>query len=318
MAYYITGDCHGDFNKLIWFGRFNELTKDDVIILLGDVALNYYCDIRDKKRKKLLAEFPCTFLCIHGNHEERPFNIAEYCEIQWKEGIVYCEPEFPNILFAKDGEIYDFDGNKAIAIGGAYSVDKEYRLIVGAHWFCDEQPSDTIKMNVEKRLDLAGWKVDYILSHTCPLMYEPRDLFITSIDQSKVDKSTEEWLSSIASKLEYKKWYFGHFHENRDYQDAVMLFEEIRELGKESFVQKIGRPKYKKGEMVLFYIKDNGVEHECYGRISWIDEMGTMGQPRETSYDVEGPDYRDETKTMLYKHICESRLQSMNDLMKKS
>lgn len=62
-----------------------------------------------------------------------------------KDGIVYCEPEFPNILFAKDGEIYDFDGNKAIAIGGAYSVDKEYRLIVGAHWFCDEHPSDTKK-----------------------------------------------------------------------------------------------------------------------------------------------------------------------------
>lgn len=47
--------------------------------------------------------------------------------------------------------------------------------------------------------------------------------------QSKVDKSTEEWLSSIASRLEYKKWYFGHFHDNRDYPDAVMLFEEIRE-----------------------------------------------------------------------------------------
>lgn len=70
--------------------------------------------------------------------------------------------------------------------------------------------------------------------------------------------------------------------------------------------------------MVLFYLKDNGVEHECYGRICWVDEMGTLEQSRETSYDVEGPDYRDETKTMLYKHICESRLQSMNDLMKKS
>ena len=39
----------------------------------------------------------------------------------WHDGVVYYEPEFPNILFAKDGEIYDFDGKKALVIGGAYS-----------------------------------------------------------------------------------------------------------------------------------------------------------------------------------------------------
>lgn len=53
-------------------------------------------------------------------------------------GEVYYEPEYPNILFAKDGEIYDFDGKKAIAIGGAYSCDKEYRLLTGLPWFQDE------------------------------------------------------------------------------------------------------------------------------------------------------------------------------------
>ena len=34
MAYYITGDCHAHFEKLIWLARFNkELGKEDVIIL---------------------------------------------------------------------------------------------------------------------------------------------------------------------------------------------------------------------------------------------------------------------------------------------
>ena len=43
MAYYITGDCHGDFGKIIWFNSFNyKLAEDDVMILLGDVALNFY------------------------------------------------------------------------------------------------------------------------------------------------------------------------------------------------------------------------------------------------------------------------------------
>lgn len=33
MAYYITGDCHANFEKLIWLARFNKkLGKEDVII----------------------------------------------------------------------------------------------------------------------------------------------------------------------------------------------------------------------------------------------------------------------------------------------
>ena len=43
MGYYITGDCHAHFEKLIWLVRFNKkLGKEDVIILLGDVGLNYF------------------------------------------------------------------------------------------------------------------------------------------------------------------------------------------------------------------------------------------------------------------------------------
>lgn len=87
---------------------------------------------------------PITFFCVHGNHEERPENISTYEEKRWHEGMVYFEEEYPNILFAMDGEIYDFDGEKAIVIGGAYSVDKYKRLSNGQPWFDSEQP-DTVR-----------------------------------------------------------------------------------------------------------------------------------------------------------------------------
>ena len=39
MAYYITGDCHANFEKLIWLARFNKkLGKEDVIIAFGSLA----------------------------------------------------------------------------------------------------------------------------------------------------------------------------------------------------------------------------------------------------------------------------------------
>lgn len=58
----------------------------------------------------------------------------------------------------------------------------------------DEQPSDEIKRYVESQLDKLGWKVDVVLSHTTPLKYETVEVFLSGVDQSKVNKSTEEWL----------------------------------------------------------------------------------------------------------------------------
>ena len=90
-------------------------------------------------------------------------------------------------------------------------------------------------------------------------MYEPTDLFLDFINQAEVDKSTEEWLSKLERKLDYERWYFGHFHDNREYHHAEMLYEKIIELGTDTTMVCVGRPKYKKGEFVSFDF-DNGVE----------------------------------------------------------
>lgn len=228
--YYITGDTHGEFRRFDTFCISNGTSLSDIMIILGDVGLNFYLNKSDWKRKKEVSKLPLTFFCIHGNHEERPFLISSYQEKEWHGGMVYFEPEFSNLLFAEDGEIYDFGGKKAIVLGGAYSVDKFYRLAYDLPWFPSEQMTEERKEYAEKQLEEADWKVDYVFSHTCPTKYEPTDLYLDSIDQSTVDKSMEKWLEKIEQKLQYEKWYFGHYHENRNYEHAEMLFEIIKEL----------------------------------------------------------------------------------------
>lgn len=210
-----TGDTHGDFERIVDFCESMNTTKEDILIVLGDAGINYYLSGIDELLKRFLDKLPITIFCIHGNHEQRPYEIGTYEEMEWHGGIVYVEKEHPSILFAKDGEIYDFNGKKAIAIGGAYSVDKFYRVARGFAWFKNEQPSDEIKQYVEQQLDTVDWKVDYVLSHTAPLKYEPTEVFLSGIDQSRVDKSTEEWLDMIENRLDYKKWYCGHYHTEK-------------------------------------------------------------------------------------------------------
>ena len=147
---------------------------------------------------------------------------GEYCG-----GKILYEEAFPNILFAVDGEIYNFDGYKCIVIGGAYSVDKHYRLAHGWHWWPDEQPDEEIKAAVEARLAALHWDIDIVLSHTCPRKYEPTEVFLSSLDQSSVDKSTEDWLDGIEDRLDYKKWYCGHYHTRKQVDKIQFMFEDF-------------------------------------------------------------------------------------------
>ena len=227
---YITGDTHGNFDRIVRFCEKMQTSRDDVMIILGDAGFNYYGDWRDEHQKKRMAKLPITVFSIHGNHEMRPETLPRYKEQPWRSGTVYVEDAYPNLLFAKDGEVYDLDGRKTLVIGGAYSVDKHYRLSRGWGWWPDEQPSQGIKDRVEQKLQQIGWQVDVVLTHTTPLCYEPREVFLPFIDQSEVDKSTEAWLGGIEVRLFYDRWYCGHYHVSKVIDKMMFMFEDIREL----------------------------------------------------------------------------------------
>lgn len=230
MRFFITGDTHRGFERVEALCADESTTKDDVLIILGDVGINYFLDEKDYELKCNLSALPITLLCIHGNHEERPFLIDGYEEREWHGGIVYAEQEFPNLLFAKDGEIYDLCGEKAVAIGGAYSVDKEYRLMNGLNWFSSEQPDDEIKSYVESQLTKANWCVDYVFSHCAPGRFEPRWAFVPGKNQALIDKTTEKWLDTIEQRLDYVEWYCGHYHIDEHYGQMNFMFNDIELL----------------------------------------------------------------------------------------
>ena len=222
---YFTGDIHGSPFKLQVFCRYMELTEKDTIVILGDVGANYYGGKRDKQFKEQIAKLAPTIFCIHGNHEQRPANIPSYKAKEWNDGPVWYEEEYPNLLFARDGNIYVIDGVRYLVIGGAFSVDKNYRLSRGYGWWADEQPSEEIKARVGRRVANSG--LDVILSHTCPFKYEPREAFLPGIDQSDVDSSTEEWLDTIEESVDYKAWFCGHWHIDKRIDKMHFLYDEF-------------------------------------------------------------------------------------------
>lgn len=241
MRVFLTGDTHGTFGRIGAFCDHMKTTKSDILIILGDAGINYEDELYDRRAKEYLEELPITIFSIHGNHERRPYTLYSYHEKEWHGGRVYVEDEFPSLLFAKDGEIYDINGLKTLAIGGAYSVDKYIRIAHNMGWWADEQPSQEIRKYVEKQLtEVVDWKVDVVLTHTTPLKYEPTEAFLPFISQSMVDKSTEMWLDTIEDRLCYQWWFCGHYHIEKQIGRLRFMFEDYAEFPGESTVQKSG------------------------------------------------------------------------------
>ena len=227
---YLTGDTHGSFERIENFCRTHGTAPEDVMIVLGDAGINYWLDQRDESLKRQLARLPITLLCVHGNHEERPENVPGFEARVWNGGRVWRQDAYPNLLFAEDGSIYDLEGRRAIAIGGAYSVDKYYRLAAGAPWFASEQPDERTRGRVMSALNRAGWQVDVVLSHTVPLSAIPRHALLPGISQDMVDHSTEEWLEEIEGKLTYQRWFAGHYHVSWSFKRLRILYEDYEAL----------------------------------------------------------------------------------------
>ena len=210
--FYITGDTHADFDFLKSFCMSNTTSLDDHLIILGDSGINYFDEFQSIKIKQYITKQPITLVCIQGNHEERAENIKTYREQQLFENTVLVEPQYPNIIFLKSGNIYNIKGKSVLVLGGAYSVDKQWRLTVGEKWFESEQLTATERSEILKAV--RDKHFDIILSHTCPYSYQPHDTF--KYDLIGVDTTMEQFLDSIAINTSYDDWYCGHFHIDRD------------------------------------------------------------------------------------------------------
>ena len=245
----IRGDTHGNF---LWM--YNSLKdyvpEETAIIILGDAGFDFYLNKTDEQKKKEVDARGYYIYWVRGNHEARASDIKGYEKIfdENVHGIVYCDPRFPHLRAFLDYGFYDIDGYTCYVIGGAYSVDKYWRLERAmmteetndpkkSGWFANEQLTKEEMERATEQLYTfknMGKHIDFIFSHTCPYDWEPRDLFLGSVNQSTVDNSMEHWMNEIKDNIHYDVFCFGHFHDDRLVRPHVEMYynnmEELSEI----------------------------------------------------------------------------------------
>ena len=201
---FITGDIHGSPWGVLKFARKQKVTKNDIIIIPGDVGANYYGTDWDEEMKANLSHHRATVLCVHGNHEMRPWEVEGYHLIDWMGGKAWVQDAFPTLIFAKDGEIYNIEGLRIMTIGGAYSVDKIWRILKGSGWW----KSNSLKMRLISSyptpalLSMNPWRFFFPASTNLKWIKAPRNGSAKSRQHTLIKRGTAGIfiLTSISTK----------------------------------------------------------------------------------------------------------------------
>ena len=225
---FVTGDTHGSMGM----SKFNtknfpiqkELTKDDYMIICGDFGLVFSLDKEEEYWLNWLNNKNYVTLFCCGNHEN--FDALDKYPVSiWNGGKVHFIKD--NVIHLMRGQIFTINGKKIFTFGGADSIDKQHRT-EGKSWWKREMPSNAEYEEGLDNLEKCDWKVDYVISHDCSQgVFEKlmAGLWVKSLT------SINKYFEVLEEKLEYKQWYFGHYHEDRwidekhrlIYNDIVLL-----------------------------------------------------------------------------------------------
>lgn len=224
---YITGDLHGshDIAKLAEnnFKEQNGLTRSDYLIICGDFGLRW-CDSEDERFwLKWLDKRPWTTLWIDGNHENFDM-LKRYTVEDWNGGKIQRITD--HILHLCRGSIFDIDGKRIFAFGGAESHDKEYRKPHESVWE-EELPSYNEIEGAHKALEQVAGKVDIIITHSLPGRIQ-NELF--SDGQYKLNRLTD-FFDEVDEKVDFRLWFSGHYHLSGWYDEKhILVYNDIVKL----------------------------------------------------------------------------------------
>lgn len=217
----ITGDTHGqiDIGKLTTkrFLLQKELTKDDILIVLGDWGAIWYGNKKDNYMLKWWESKPWTTFIVLGNHcnydaiEQLPKNEMFGAPVRRVSD---------SVIIAESGFIYNLCGKSCLVVNGADSTDKAFR-IEGKSWWPQEQITEKDFLTAKENLQLCDNKVDCLLTHTGGCAVARELGFNPTI--------SDEWVDKVMGLIQSPYQHFcGHYHINRfTSSGSRILYDDI-------------------------------------------------------------------------------------------
>lgn len=222
------------------------MTKDDYVIICGDFG-GVWNKGEESKEETMLMDWlenkSFTTLFVDGNHENFD-RLNAYPVEEWHGGKVH--KIRPSVIHMMRGQVFKIDGKSIFTFGGARShdidggilepddpdykkkkkkLDKGWRPYRINHlsWWQQELPSEEEMEEGRRNLTVHDNTVDFIVTHCCASSTQ----FLLAGGMYKPDIETE-YLEEIRQNIKFRKWFFGHYHDNRNINtEEILLYEQI-------------------------------------------------------------------------------------------
>jgi len=246
---YITGDTHGQFDKLYFLENSmddHETKQENYLIICGDFG-----GIRTGTEKELSGLqkelcFPFKVLFVSGNHENYDA-LEKFPVTEWHGGKVQRISE--NIIHLMRGQVYEIQGKKFFTFGGASSHDiadgilepndpnfaEKFRKLYDSHalfrvnhqsWWKQELPTDVEMSEGLQNLHSHNNTVDYVITRCAPTTVQ----YAFGLDNYEKDILTE-YLEQIKNTVSFEHWFYGHYHKDRTiYNKFTCVCDAVIEL----------------------------------------------------------------------------------------
>ena len=225
MRILLAGDTHGAIGHSQYLIRTALVKECDRIFVLGDFG---YWEHQKAGVKFLdqLSEYAAGLgvrvYFLDGNHDKVSLLLEKYDGLFDEQGFIIVRP---NVLYAPRNHRWTWDEVRFVALGGAYSVDKEWRLSQECVWEEDVQvctlnhkhknPPESLWFPEEEMsdedMDLFlndTAKVDVMLAHDKPRSSNPKwnrkDYLECLPNQDRLQRAMRV--------LQPKSFFHGHLH----------------------------------------------------------------------------------------------------------
>jgi 3-oxoacid CoA-transferase subunit A len=226
MSVLFSGDFHASVQ-----GEISSITKKSLVkkygreiyngikyqVILGDGAFMWPGGQKtDLFNYKVLAHRPFPVLCVLGNHEPvYGMKDVPEADIGIGEKVMVVNNDRPFVAYLKRGKIYVIDGFKFLVLGGALSVDKEYRKR-SKTWWENEYWSESEERDLFDLLETEH-SFDGVLSHTGPESVNKMAIRrpFAYPETGRVIRDEVALLNDRVDQLiQCPQWWCGHWHRD--------------------------------------------------------------------------------------------------------
>lgn len=233
----MVGDVHGD---LLFASRMVEVARSHgikQIVQLGDFGIwDHRPDGKaflDKLNERSRIS-DVHWLFVAGNHEN--YDSLEDYESNRQHTPEDFVPIRSRIHWTRRVNTWNWEGWQWGAVGGAYSIDKEYR-VPGNSWWHQEMLTWA---DVDKVADIGDkHRVNILISHDCPDWAK----FNGRLKPDETSQQHRKMMTEVHKILLPQMWFHGHYHSWMDYRRGNTQVYGI-ECNDQAMFERLGRPPF--------------------------------------------------------------------------